>query len=167
MYFFIFLNYVAWWAWPRADKIQYGGMSEEIIYPVSPKDEIEGIPYFARMCHKIRLERDGELHADYQSNLGGGFGLWICQFLTVEYTELVKVVRDGASDAEALQWAKDQGAKLESPGIDWWLSYMRNRGYADDLAEILEKRKIEAGFGNRDDIASFFDFIDADEGRLN
>ncbi len=142
-------------------------MSEDIIFSCNPKDEVEGIPYFARMSHKIRLERDGDLHADYQSNLGGGFDLWICQFLNVEYTDLVNVIRDGASDAEALEWCRERGAKLESPQLDWWVSYMRNRGYSDDLSVILEKRKVEAGFGNRCDIECFFDFIDADEGRLN
>jgi len=43
---------------------------------------------------------------------------------------------------------------------------MRNRGFRDDFAELLQTRKEQAGFGERDEIKAFFDFIDADEGRL-
>lgn len=142
-------------------------MSEEIIYPRSPSDEVEGIPYFPRMCQKIRMNDAGELHADYQPNLGKGFDLWTCQFFNIDYADLSKKVSGGASDEEALEWAKKQGGKVESPQLDWWLSYMRNRGIDDDMSEKLEVRKVDCGFGDRDDIVTFFDFIDAEEGRLD
>lgn len=124
-----------------------------------------GIPYFARMCQKIRLMRDGELHEDYQPNLGKGFDKWTCELLEIDYDELVKIAQSEENDEAVLTWAYENGVKPESPKLDWWLSYMRNRGYNDDLSEVLNKRKVEAGFGGRDDIATFFDFIDAEEGR--
>ncbi len=140
-------------------------MSDDIIFPCSPQDEVLGIPYFARMCHKIRLERDGDLDKDYQPNLGKGFDKWICELLEIDYADLVKIVHMENSNETVLYWAYENGIKPESPKLDWWLSYMRNRGHNDDLSEKLEKRKVDAGFGGRDDIASFFDFIDAEEGR--
>lgn len=140
-------------------------MSDDIIYPRSPKDEVLDLPYFARMCHKIRLMRDGDLHADYQPNLGKGFDLWTCELLDIQYDDLVKVVQAEPSDETALYWAYENGSKPCELKLKWWLSYMRNRGYNDDLSEVLETRKVDAGFGGRDDIASFFDFIDAEEGR--
>lgn len=124
-----------------------------------------GIPYFARMCQKIRLMRDGELHEDYQPNLGKGFDKWTCELLEIDYDELVKIAQSEENDEALLTWAYENGVKPELPKLDWWLSYMRNRGYNDDLSEVLNKRKVEAGFGGRDDIATFFDFIDAEEGR--
>ena len=140
-------------------------MSDDIIFPRSPKNEVMGLPYFARMCHKIRLSKDGDLHEDYQPNLGKGFDKWTCELLEIKYEDLVKVVNMGANDETALFWAYENGKKPEAPVLDWWNSYMRNRGVNDDLSEKLEIRKVEAGFGGRGDIASFFDFIDAEEGR--
>ncbi len=141
-------------------------MSEETIMPCSPKVEVLGIPYFARMCDKIRLERDGKLGADYQPNLGLGMDLWTCQLLEIDYLDLVKIARMEKNDETVLYWAFETGVKPEVPVLDWWKSYMRNIGYNDDYSEKLEMRKIEAGFGGRDDIQTFFDFIDADEDRI-
>ncbi|HEU0274181.1 MAG TPA: hypothetical protein VFQ83_06615 [Candidatus Udaeobacter sp.] len=43
---------------------------------------------------------------------------------------------------------------------------MRKRGWNDEISEILERRKKETGMTDRPDIQTFFQFIDADEGRL-
>ena len=43
---------------------------------------------------------------------------------------------------------------------------MRKRGWNDEVSEILERRKKEAGMTDRSDIQTAFQFIDADEGRL-
>ena len=48
----------------------------------------------------------------------------------------------------------------------WWNAYMRTRGFRDDLSERLATRIQESGFGEKDGILSFMDYIDADEGRL-
>jgi len=53
------------------------------IFPKSPSEVINDIPYFMRMCDKIRLHAKGQLHADYHPNLGGGFDLWTCDYLRV------------------------------------------------------------------------------------
>jgi hypothetical protein len=124
------------------------------IFPKSPKVEVGGIPYFSRMCDKIRLQLSGDLHTDYQSNMGRGFDRWTCDYLRVEY-----------SDAAALEWAVSEGGERTAAERDWWLSYMRNRCYKDNLSELLEKRKSENGLADRDDIMCMFDLIDADEGR--
>lgn len=140
-------------------------MSECVDFPKSSKEEIDGIPYFIRLCDKIRLYAKGELSEDYHKNLGKALDLWTCQLLEVAYADLRKIVEDGADDRAALDWAYEHGRKPESPLKDWWCSYARNRGFRDDLSEKLELRKSEAGFGGRDEICSFFDFMDAEEGR--
>jgi hypothetical protein len=43
---------------------------------------------------------------------------------------------------------------------------MRNRGFRDDFTEKLVFRKKEAGWEDREDIQSFFDYLDADDGRF-
>jgi gluconokinase len=46
-----------------------------------------------------------------------------------------------------------------------WNEFMRKFGWRDQAAEILERRKREAGMTDRAEIETMFQFIDADEGR--
>ena len=134
-------------------------------FPKSPYEEVGGLPYIARMCDKIRMQAKGELDEDYQANMGRGFDRWTCDYLRVEYSELVEKVESGRDDLAVLEWAVSEGGERTSAERDWWLSYMRNRCYKDDLTKLLEKRKSENGLADRDDITCMFDLIDADEGR--
>lgn len=122
--------------------------------------------YFRRLCSKIRLHQAGKLHPDFHANLGKAMDLWTCQLLEVDYLALCETVENGASDEEALEWCWQNGTRPSECQLDWWNSYMRNRGIRDDLSEKLTLRKKEAGWQNRDEILSFFDFLDADDGRL-
>ncbi len=140
--------------------------TNDSVYPTSPRVEVKGIPYFARMCDKIRLHAKGELHEDYQPNLGGGYDKWACEFLRVDYADLVSKVSEGLDDEAALEWAVSTGGERSEQERDWWISYMKNRGFKDDLAEFLNEKKEESGYGDRADIVGFFDYIDADEGRM-
>jgi len=141
-------------------------MAESITFPRSSKDEIDGLPYFLRMCHKIRLHAVGELHEDYHKNLGKALDLYTCQILKVEYASLVEaIVAQDLDDQAALDWAYANGVKPESPEKEWWCSFARNLGFRDHLSERLADRKKTAGLAHRDDICSFFDFMDAEEGR--
>jgi hypothetical protein len=135
-------------------------------YPCSPQSEIDGLIYFPRLCDKIRLHQNGELGEDYHANLGGGMDLWICQFLGVDYDALADLVRSGASDQGALEWARESGIKRPEFELAWWSAYMKTRGFRDDLSERLKTRLEESEFGERDEIRTFMDYIDADEGRF-
>ena len=134
-------------------------------FPCSPKLETDGVLYFPRLCDKIRLHAAGELHPDYHANLGSGMDLWTCQFLGVDYAALSEVVRNGASDAEALAWARSHGTTRPAYEAAWWRAYMTTRGFRDDLSIRLGERKVESGFADRFDIQTFMDYIDADERR--
>ena len=134
-------------------------------FPCSPRLEINGLIYLPRLCDKIRLHMKGELAEDYHANLGGGMDLWTCQFLGVDYEALADQVRKGASDEEVHTWAMENGIERSPFEGQWWHSYMVNRGFRDDLAERLASRKQESGMSDREDIQSFMDYIDADEGR--
>lgn len=140
-------------------------MLETAAFPRSSKDEIDGLPYFLRMCHKIRLYADGTLHEDYHKNLGKALDLWTCQLFQIDYDDLVKFVTAGADDRQALDWAYANGVNPEPMVKDWWCSYVRNCGFRDNLSEKLAQRKLDAGLAHRDDICSFLDFMDAEEGR--
>ena len=134
-------------------------------YPCSPKDEIDGLPYFARMCGKIRLHSTGDLHPDLRENLGRAMDAWTCQFLGVAYDELTQTVLSGKTDIETLEWVREVGSQRPDYERDWWCSYMRNVGFQDTLTDRLKQRIEESGLGDREDILTMFDYIDADEGR--
>ena len=133
----------------------------------SPADQVEGLRYFGRMLDKIRLHREGKLPADYQDNLGSGFDERCVHFLRISYQALVDRIADvGGTDEELLAWAYSEGQHPDDEQLEIWNEFLRKRGWNDEGSETLLKRKTDGGFAGRDDIQTFFQFIDADEGRL-
>src|SRR5439155_6608313 len=132
----------------------------------SPSQKVVGPFYFVRMLDKIRLHARGELPSDYHANLGKGFDEKCVRFLRVNYDELVERVKKSGSDEEMLQWCFSVGRKPSEDDIYVWNEFMRKRGCNDEVSEILNRRKAEAGMSDRSDIETSFQFIDADEGRL-
>ena len=135
-------------------------------FPVrSPATKLSRLVHFGRMLDKIRLQARGELPADYQPNLGKGFDAKCCAFLHLDYAEVVKRVNEGASDDAMVEWAFTSGRRPSDDEITMWNEFMRKFGWRDHAAEILERRKREAGMQDRAEIETMFQFIDADEGR--
>ena len=135
-------------------------------YPKSPSEKVGGIVYFGRMAEKIRLMAAGELHADLHANLGKGFDERCVDFLGVKYEALRGKVLEGLDDLQALEWCFENGKRPTENEIEVWNAFMSKRGWNDEVAEILARRKKESGFVSRDDIRTMFEYIDADEGRL-
>jgi gluconokinase len=134
----------------------------------SPAALVGGLVYFGRMLDKIRLHQAGKLPPDYVSNLGGGFDERCVHFLRVSYHNLVDRVRQApdATDEQLLDWALCCGRHPDEEEIEVWNEFMRKRGWKDEGSATLAKRKAAAGFEARGDIETFFQFIDADEGRF-
>ena len=132
----------------------------------SPSEKVGGLFYFGRMLDKIRLRTKGELPQDYHANLGKGFDEKCANFLRINYHQLVERMKRGGTDEEILQWCLDHGRSPDEDDVYVWNEFMRKRGWDDEVSEILEGRKKEAGMIDRLDIQTAFQFIDADEGRL-
>jgi len=132
----------------------------------SPSDKVGKLFYFGRMLDKIRRHGKGELPSDYHANLGKGFDEKCVKFLRVGYDELVKRVIQGGTDEEILEWCFRVGRKPSEYDVHIWNEFMRKLGWNDEVSEIVERRKAEAGMTDRFDIQTSFQFIDADEGRL-
>lgn len=130
----------------------------------SPRVATRGIVYFARMLDKIRLQAAGKLPAEYQLNLGSGFDEFCCNFLAVDYPALVQRTAHGGTDEGILDWCFSQGRRRDAHEITVWDGFMTKRGWKDEASERLDMRKREAGWVERDEIQTFFDYIDADEG---
>jgi gluconokinase len=88
------------------------------------------------------------------------------KFLRVDYNQLVERVTKASTDEEILEWCFTVGREPSEDDIYVWNEFMRKRGWNDEVSEILNRRKAEAGMTGRSDIQTSFQFIDADEGRL-
>jgi Domain of unknown function (DUF5069) len=132
----------------------------------SPSEKVGGLFYFGRMLDKIRLHAKGELPPDYHGNLGKGFDEKCANFLRINYDQLVERVKRGGRDEEILQWCLKNGRRPDEIDVYVWNEFMRKRGWNDEISQILERRKKEAGMTDRSEIQTSFQFIDADEGRL-
>jgi len=131
----------------------------------SPREMVEGLVYFGRMVDKIRLAKKGKLPADYLENLGQGFDKACCDFFGVGYGVLKERVNQGGTDAEILAWCGKQGKARDAEERKIWNAYLGKRGWRDEMSDRLIFRKKEAGWEGREEIQTFFDYIDADEGR--
>ena len=131
----------------------------------SPAAKVRGLVYFGRMLDKIRVHARGELPPDYEANLGKGFDANCTAFLRVDYQQLVDLVKEGRSDEEVLEWCYVNGRRPADDEIYVWNEFMRKRGWNDEIAEFLIRRKKEAGMAGRSEIKTMFEFIDVDEGR--
>jgi gluconokinase len=135
-------------------------------FPVrSPAATVRGLVYFGRLLDKIRVHAEGKLPPDYQANLGKGFDATCTAFLRVDYNQLVERVKEGGTDEEILEWCYAKGRRPAEDDIEVWNEYMRKRGWRDEIAEFLTRRKKEAGMAGRSEITTMFEFIDVDEGR--
>jgi len=131
----------------------------------SPFVKVAGIHHLARLFDKIRVHAAGHLPPEYQANLGTGFDGRALSFLWIEYPALVERVKQGGADDEVAEWIFAQGRRPSAEEIEVWNDYMRKRGWNDEASTRLAQRKKESGLETRDDIQTFFAYIDADEGR--
>ncbi len=131
----------------------------------SPHEKVAGICYVPRMLDKIRLHCAGNLPSEYHANLGIGFDARATSFLKVDYPAVVARVKAGGGDDEIMEWIFETGRKPSNEDVEVWNEFMRKRGWNDEGAETLRRRLKEAGLGEESGIHTFFDIIDADEGR--
>jgi hypothetical protein len=131
----------------------------------SPYDQVGGLYHFGRMLDKIRLHAAGQLPAEYHENLGGGFDGGVCRLLGVNYEALVAQVKEGGSDDALLQWCFEHGRKPAEHEITIFNEFLRKRGWNDTASERLAERVKTLGLQWVGKIHTFFDLIEADEGR--
>src|SRR6059058_1885769 len=136
--------------------------------PCSDYCETKGLIYFARMLDKIRLNAGGRLAPGYFLGVADDptfFDARCTRFLGINYDELVERTLQGGSDEEILEWCFVRGRRPSDEEISVWNAFLRKRGWRDEASEELAESKKEAGFGDRDDIQTWLDLHDAEEGR--
>jgi hypothetical protein len=133
----------------------------------SPHAQVGGLVYFGRMLDKIRLHAAGKLPPGF--NLGEEnwyfFDARCCRFLGVKYAAVAKRVGRGGTDLQVLRWCWQQGGKKSPEQIAIWNTFMAKRGWRDEASGGLAAEKAAAGFARREDVLTWFDLFDAEEGR--
>jgi gluconokinase len=78
---------------------------------------------------------------------------------------LVERTLQGGSDEEILEWCFARGRRPSEEEIQIWNAFLLKRGWRDEASADLKAAKERAGFGERDDIQTWMDLHDAEEGR--
>jgi gluconokinase len=135
----------------------------------SPRDMVGGIMVFGRIVDKIRLQaRDGKLPDGYHLGFIEGkrtFDDRVCTLLGVSFEALTQRVLEGGTDEEILAWCLENGRAPDAEHIRLFNGFMTKRGWRDEASNGLIEQRAEAGLGHREDIVTFFDLMDAEEGR--
>lgn len=134
----------------------------------SPADVVGGIFVFGRILDKIRLDAQGLLPAGYNVGIISGkktFDDRVCRFLGVEFEALRERTLKGGNDEEILAWCFETGHKPDDEQIEVWNTFMQKRGWNDPATPGLQQQKADAGLAHRDDIVTFFQLFDVEEGR--
>ena len=134
----------------------------------SPRDSVGGIMVFGRILDKIRLNAQSGLPEGYHRGPMPGnrtFDDRICKLLAVDFDALNTRVLAGGTDEEVLEWCFQNGRKPDAEHIEIFNGFMSKRGWRDAATAGLEIQKGEAGLGHRDDLVTFFDLMDVEEGR--
>jgi gluconokinase len=132
----------------------------------SPRDQVGGLVYFGRMLDKIRLHLRGELPEDYRENFGDAEALdgWMARFLGLEHREVVARTAAGGSDDEILEWCFAQGQRPNETQMRVWNGFAEKLGWHDSAAATVARVNKRLGLDGK--LATIFDCLDADEGRL-
>jgi len=145
-------------------------LGERMAFPLrSPRAAVGGLFVFGRILDKIRLQaQDGCLPEGYHLGVIPGrrtFDDRVCRFLEVEFEALRSRTLQGGTDEEVLEWCFRHGHRPDAEQLEIWNGFMQKRGWKDGASTGLAEQKAAAGLADREDIQTFFDLMDAEEGR--
>jgi Domain of unknown function (DUF5069) len=135
--------------------------------PCSDYVETSGILFFARMLDKIRLHARGQLPDGYNVGFSDptSFDARFCRFWEIDYDDLVAKTLAGGTDEELLDCCFQGRKRPNQEQILVWNSFLVKRGWRDEGAPGLVVEKERSGFAHRDEIQTYVDLHDAEEGR--
>ena len=123
-----------------------------------------GLLHLPRFIAKIRKHLEDKLPKSYQRNFTKGFDGFLCLHLGVEPREVIEVVRDSTSEEEL-----NRRLMKLFPGdlkVAAWNRKLVQMGMSEMGREALRDVKRKMNAEHRDDLVSFADMIDFDEGRI-
>lgn len=148
---------------PASPRPDTGAILYDLPSPYLPHPEF-GLLHLPRFIGKIRKHLAGELPPSYQRNFTRGFDGFLCLHLGVDPQAVIAAVRDSQTEADltarlrALFPAEVRAAK--------WNRELVQKGMSEMGREALEATKKKMAIAHRDDLRSFADMIEYDEGRV-
>ena len=135
--------------------------------PCSDYVETHGVFFFARMLDKIRLHAQGVLPGDYNVGFSDptSFDARFCRFWEIDFEEVRARTLEGASNEDVFDHCFRHRRRPNAEQILVWNNFLIKRGWRDEGAPGLQDEKILLGLADRDDIQTYVDLHDIDEGR--
>jgi hypothetical protein len=138
-------------------------------FPVSDHVKTRGVVYFARMVSKIRLHAAGQLPADYVAHLGFANDTTLdarfCRFWALDYEKVKARALQGGTADEVFDDLFAGRQPLNTEHVFAWNLFLLKRGWRDSASDGVAAGKAAAGFADRDDIQTWADLHDVEEGR--
>ena len=124
-----------------------------------------GLLHLPRFLAKIRKHLAGELPKSYQRNFTKGFDGFLCLHLGVEPQDVIAIVRESPDEDE--MESRLAGLLPDDLQAHVWNRKLVQMGMSSMAKDKLQEVKADMGAGDRDDLLSFADVIELDEGRLD
>jgi len=140
-------------------------------YPRSPKEEINGLCFLARLIDKVRMRNAGQIQ-DY-NYLTIGFDKYLLDKLEIQGTDLEKRVLAGGTDGEISNWVKANGKTITDEEKAQWNEMVLNGGPKNGQAQQRFNANVEAVAKKRGvsvdqlpKVSTWADCIELDEDRM-
>jgi hypothetical protein len=140
-------------------------------YPRSPKEQINGLCFLARLIDKIRMRNAGQIQ-DY-NYLTVGFDKYLLDKLEIQGVDFEKRVLQGGTDAEIADWVKANSKALTDEEKAEWnnmvLTFgpkaeMAQKAFDRNKAALAEKRGVSVE--DLSHITTWCGLIEHDEDRM-
>jgi len=132
-------------------------------YPRSPYELLGGYVHLARLIDKARLYRQGLLEGYNYKTVG--FDKHLLQFLQLDPDAFEQAANEFDDDT-LIEWVRQNGVQHSEEEREQWNQAMIAR-YPDTPEKKVRFQHFlkEAGGEGREDIRTYFDLIELDEGR--
>ena len=131
--------------------------------PRSPRTRLGGYVILPRMLDKGRAMLAGKI-GEFKYDCP--MDQHIIKFLGISATALLKELKKGKSDGDILAWIKKNQKNKHQPWqIEVWSSYHEKRTPDSDqeTANFFTGKIVDLGAAKREDIKTWFDFLDLDD----
>ncbi len=124
-----------------------------------------GLLHLPRFIAKIRKHLAGELPESYQRNFTRGFDGFLCLHLNIDPKDVIEVVRSCIDDDQLNEKLKEMFP--QDLRVHVWNRKVGQMGMSPMGREKLAEVRELMGLAEREDLVSFADMIEVDEGRLS
>jgi len=135
-------------------------------FPCSDYVETHGVFFFARMLDKVRLHAKGLLPPGYNVGFNDptSFDARFCRFWEIDFEEARAKALETDNNDTVFDFCFRHRSKPNAEQIQVWNDFLTKRGWRDGNTGV-EDEKTLLGLSKRDDIQTWLDLHDIEEGR--